>query len=224
MKTFIALVLAIVPTLALDLAHERRTSKKPAVVSFEEYDALPGAILPVGITPQGLKLISFVVAKNPENSIGGTKPQSPPNRASASFVSRVVDGVLVPNFANPLQPPAFTVDYEGSPFDLFDLESLYLSCLIPSVVPLVRIGTACRVRFEAIKPDGTLKATKVVQYEEKTANPLDVEEMDPVNFSDFTGLKEVHIFLEAGPTTINPPDEILTGILVDGIKIALHKS
>lgn len=81
----------------------------------------------------------------------------------------------------------------------------------------------CRVRFEAIRPDGSVKGVEVVDYSPATDSPVDVEEMMFVKFNnDFVGIKEVKVFLESGLTGVELVDGFVTAVIIDNIKVRVR--
>ncbi|KAF2133765.1 hypothetical protein P153DRAFT_427691 [Dothidotthia symphoricarpi CBS 119687] len=228
MQLPLLLTAALLPLLSLGAALLPRTDTTSATLTFDDKLALPAAILPVG-NEGGLDFRSFALLKLSSNPIGAARPKSGTNIAATNFRTRITNNIIFFDPFNPVSAivapqPLITVAYPGSLYDRFTLESLYIACAASTAVGVVGVLTGCRVRFEAIRPDGSVKGTEVVEYKPMTANPVDVEDMQFVVFNrDFEGVREVKVFLESGLTGVELVDGFVTNISVDDVKVKVMK-
>jgi hypothetical protein len=152
------------------------------------------------------------------NASTSVKVNSPPNTAVIAFRT-LIAVTPAPPFVE-IVTPKLSIDYDGSPFESFDVLFGYFGCGAMTGIS-VSAPVNCEIRFSAVKRDGHVEDMIVSFQPKKSLDPEANEDMKLVKFGDeFKGIKEMRVALESSQL---PLGILSTAIVLDSFNTTMNK-
>ena len=156
--------------------------------------------------PEGLKYKSFNVLQQGVAGVitTGIRPRSGLNVAANGITDSVLRG-----------GPALLAN---APTKSFDLQSLYLACVVNSVESVAGVPQQCTIAFTAYKKGSAGKPFQTVNKQFNPTNKV-LSDMRRADFpSSWTGLEKVEVAVVQATST-----EPLNALLIDDVKYVVNK-